>query len=205
MSSAYDKLEAYLKPVKTEKPLQASLEDLTTFTFLIPLGAIYMNNREAFNDLDKLPTINTGPAAVPKSPFTQLLVLISFILCVLRIVAHRFYDSHPWLDLIFSLAVWGIFLTVWILSNSTIDKINALKQGGNPPPTSGVAFEQNKIISSAAASIGRERDWAILGFVLSSCYTAYCVFTLKDEMQGVATSSERKEAEAAAAQATPNQ
>jgi hypothetical protein len=194
MSSAYDKVESYLKPKMEEKPLQASLEDLTTFTFLIPLGAIYMNNREAFVDLKNVPT-NTGNAKVPESPFTQLLVLISFILCILRIVAHRFYNSHPWLDLIFSLAVWGIFLTVWILSNNTINKINELKFSN---PTA-VQVEQNKIITTASASITRERDWAVLGFVLSSCYTAYCVFTLKDQMEGVMTPSELKEAEAAAA------
>jgi hypothetical protein len=195
MSSAYDKIESYLKPNMEEQPLQASLEDLTTFSFLIPLGAIYMNNREAFNDLDKVPAINTGAAAVPKSPFTQLLVLIAFILCVLRIVAHRFYNSHPWLDLIFSLAVWGIFLTVWILSNNTITKINALKQGGSSPNVTQI--EQNKIITSAASSITRERDWAVLGFVLSSCYTAYCAFTLKDEIEGVVSASDVKAAAAA--------
>ncbi len=177
-----------------EKPLQASLEDLTTFTFLIPLGAIYMNNREAYNDLKNVPT-NTGNAKVPESPFTQLLVLVSFILCILRIVAHRFYNSHPWLDLIFSLAVWGIFLTVWILSNNTISKIDALKVTTSP---TAVQVEQNKIIATASASIARERDWAVLGFVLSSCYTAYCAFTLKDEMEGVLTPSELKAAEAAA-------
>ncbi len=193
MSNAYDKLESYLKPNMEEKPLQASLEDLTTFTFLIPLGAIYMNNREAFNDLKNVPT-NTGDAKVPESPFTQLLVLIAFILCILRIVAHRFYNSHPWLDLIFSLAVWGIFLTVWILSNNTIGKIDALKFTN---PTA-VQTEQNKIITTASASIARERDWAVLGFVLSSCYTAYCAFTLKDEVEGVMTPSELKAAEVAA-------
>jgi hypothetical protein len=190
MSSAYDKIESYLKPV-AEKPLQASLEDLTTFSFLIPLGAIYLNNREAFNDLDKV-TANTGPVAVPKSPFTQLLVLISFILCVLRIVAHRFYNSHPWLDLIFSLAVWGIFLTVWILSNSTINKINALLTPNAPPNTA--ALEQNKIVTSAATSITRERDWAVLGFVLSSCYTAYCAFTIKDDIEGYVSKTEIEDA-----------
>jgi hypothetical protein len=194
MSNAYDKLESYLKPNMEEKPLQASLEDLTTFTFLIPLGAIYMNNREAYNDLKNVPT-NTGNAKVPESPFTQLLVLVSFILCILRIVAHRFYNSHPWLDLIFSLAVWGIFLTVWILSNNTISKIDALKVTTSP---TAVQVEQNKIIATASASIARERDWAVLGFVLSSCYTAYCAFTLKDEMEGVLTPSELKAAEAAA-------
>jgi hypothetical protein len=194
MSSAYDKIESYLKPNMEEKPLQASLEDLTTFSFLIPLGAIYMNNREAFNDLN-LVTRNTGDLAVPKSPFTQLLVLISFILCVLRIVAHRFYNSHPWLDLIFSLAVWGIFLTVWILSNNTITKINALKVANNPTLAE---VEQNKIVTSAASSIARERDWAVLGFVLSSCYTAYCAFTLKDEMEGVVPGDDVKAAVAAA-------
>ena len=193
MSSSYDKIESYLKPNMEEKPLQASLEDLTTFSFLIPLGAIYMNNREAFNDLDKV-TANTGAAAVPKSPFTQLLVLIAFILCVLRIVAHRFYNSHPWLDLIFSLAVWGIFLTVWILSNNIITKINALKVAN----ATGVQAEQNKIITSAAASITRERDWAVLGFVLSSCYTAYCAFTIKDEVEGFVSDSDIKAAATAA-------
>lgn len=193
MSSPYDKLESYLKPNMEEKPLQASLEDLTTFTFLIPLGAIYLNNREAFNDLKNVPS-NTGNAQVPDSPFTQLLVLVSFVLCILRIVAHRFYNSHPWLDLIFSLAVWGIFLTVWILSNNTISKIDALKFTN---PTA-VQIEQNKIITTASASIARERDWAVLGFVLSSGYTAYCAFTIKDEMEGVVTSSDIKTAEAAA-------
>jgi hypothetical protein len=112
---------------------------------------------------------------------------------VLRIVAHRFYNSHPWLDLIFSLAVWGIFLTVWILSNNTITKINALKVAN----ATGVQAEQNKIIMSAASSITRERDWAVLGFVLSSCYTAYCAFTLKDEMEGVVTANDVKAAAAA--------
>ena len=183
MSTVYDRVEALLKPNTDEKPLQASLEDLTTFTFLIPLGAIYINDHEAYNDLDKVPA-NTGAAAVPKTPFTQLLVLVAFILCILRIVAHRFYNSHPWLDLIFSLAVWGIFLTVWIFSNSTIDKINALKV--TPAPAAGSVGEaNNKIVSSAAASIERERNWAILGFVLSSGYTAYCAFTIKDDIEGL--------------------
>lgn len=186
MSSAYDKVEAFLKPVKDEKPLQASLEDLTTFAFLIPLGAIYMNNREAVNDLKNV-TSNTGDAKVPESPFTQLLVLIAFVLSVLRIVAHRFYNSHPWLDLGFSLAVWGVFLTVWILSNSTITKINALKVATNP---TAVQTEQNKIVTSAASSVTRERDWAVLGFILSSLYTAYCAFTIKDDLEGLMTPSD---------------
>lgn len=195
MSSAYDKVEAFLKPVKDEKPLQASLEDLTTFAFLIPLGAIYMNNREAVNDLKNVPS-NTGDAKVPESPFTQLLVLIAFVLSVLRIVAHRFYNSHPWLDLGFSLAVWGVFLTVWILSNSTITKINALKVATNP---TAVQTEQNKIVTSAASSVTRERDWAVLGFILSSLYTAYCAFTIKDDLEGLMTPSDA----AAAASAEP--
>ena len=186
MSSAYDKVEAFLKPVKDEKPLQASLEDLTTFAFLIPLGAIYMNNREAVNDLKNV-TSNTGDAKVPESPFTQLLVLIAFVLSVLRIVAHRFYNSHPWLDLGFSLAVWGVFLTVWILSNSTITKINALKVATNP---TAVQTEQNRIVTSAASSVTRERDWAVLGFILSSLYTAYCAFTIKDDLEGLMTPSD---------------
>jgi hypothetical protein len=195
MSSAYDKVEAFLKPVKDEKPLQASLEDLTTFAFLIPLGAIYMNNREAVNDLKNV-TSNTGDAKVPESPFTQLLVLIAFVLSVLRIVAHRFYNSHPWLDLGFSLAVWGVFLTVWILSNSTITKINALKVTTAP---TAVQTEQNKIVTSAASSVTRERDWAVLGFILSSLYTAYCAFTIKDDLEGLMTPSDA----AAAASAEP--
>ena len=182
MSSAYDRVEALLKPIKDEKPLQASIEDLTTFTFLIPLGAIYLNDREAFNDLKNVPA-NTGDAKVPDSPFTQLLVLVAFALCVLRIVAHRFYNSHPWLDLIFSLAVWGIFLTVWILSNNAITKINALKVAS--PAAGSVGEANNKIVSSAASSMARQRDWSVLGFVLSSLYTAYCVFTIKDEVEGL--------------------
>lgn len=187
MSSAYDKVEAFLKPVKDEKPLQASLEDLTTFAFLIPLGAIYMNNREAVNDLKNVPN-NTGDAKVPESPFTQLLVLIAFVLSVLRIVAHRFYNSHPWLDLGFSLAVWGVFLTVWILSNSTITKINALKAAS--PAAGSVGEANNKIVTSAASSVTRERDWAVLGFILSSLYTAYCAFTIKDDLEGLMTPSD---------------
>jgi hypothetical protein len=194
MSSAYDKVEAFLKPVKDEKPLQASLEDLTTFAFLIPLGAIYLNDREAVNDLKNVPH-NTGDAKVPESPFTQLLVLIAFVLSVLRIVAHRFYNSHPWLDLGFSLAVWGVFLTVWILSNNTITKINALKLIPTPTPAPNSLDDmKNKIITSAATSVTRERDWAVLGFILSSLYTAYCAFTIKDDLEGLMSPSDAADA-----------
>ena len=196
MSTAYDKVEALLKPVAAEKPLQASLEDLTTFTFLIPLGAIYTNDRTAYLDLDKVAT-NTGALAVPRSPFTQLLVLIAFVLCVLRIVAHRFYNSHPWFDLIFSLAVWGIFLTVWILANDTLNKVAALQPvASSGSSLSTIQAETKKIVDLAAGCITRERDWAVLGFVLSSLYTAYCAFTIKDDIEGLMT---KDQATAAAA------
>ena len=155
-----------------ESQLNFGLEDLTSFALLIPLGSIYTNDRSGFNDLTKV-TANTGANLVATNPITQMLVLIAFAFCIIRVLAHPLVTSRPAIDLIFSLAVWGIFLTVWILTSQTKTALTTLRAAASSTP------DQQKIVDLALNQINIEQNWAILGFFISTAYTVYgLVYTL---------------------------
>ena len=165
----------------------AAAEDVLNIVILVHMASIYMQDRTAYDQLQK--SNNVAGKEIKVDTTTQVLALIGVILCILRIASHRFMKERPIIELLFSLITWSIFLIVIIVASQNNTAINnAINDTPNPTPAPSTGLvAQNNVLNLALSSSTYELNLGILGFVVTTIYTLLCVFRLIYSPEGASS------------------
>lgn len=170
-----DALSAIKSPVDIEKPYSVirngiNISEIISYLIMLSLFVVIITtNQTVFQDLSGNPSLVNASVVKNNNVMIQILCGFGILLCLIRICWANIFvkntlTSHI-MELVFGLLVWGLFITLLILSLRTKEELDKLDQ-------------TEPVVKNAKKHNQTEHILSIIGIGLSSLYTVYNIYVL---------------------------
>jgi len=164
-----DALSALKSPVNIEKPYINMSEMISYLIMLSLFVVIITTNQSVFQDLSGF----TTSAIKNNNTIIQVLCSFGILFCLIRICWANAFIKHERgshiMELIFGLVVWGLFITVLVMSLTTKNQLK-------PENVTGAGSAQ--VLSNAKKHNDTQVMLCWIGIALSTLYTIFNIYSL---------------------------
>jgi hypothetical protein len=167
-----DALSALKSPDNIERPYINMSEMISYLIMLSLFVVIITTNQSIFQDLNG----NAGPGIKNNNTTIQVLCGFGILFCLIRICWANAFIKHERgshiMELIFGLLVWGLFITVLVMSLTTKNQLKPENMLSSSSPVS-IA-----VLANAKKHIETQVTLCWIGIGLSTLYTIFNIYSL---------------------------